>query len=384
METARSGAGAVPWTIVDDHFLLITSHDALRRVTRSWETFTSAVPFRVPIPPDTGGRTVAQLPLESDPPATHEYRRIVEEPFSRRAAARAEPTVSAMTDVLLDAAIVRGELEVIDSFALPLFLRALALVLGQPQSDADEWISWGRTVWQWSDGDRRWLPNERMDAYIETRVDAALVDPGDDYFSVLARGRIGGRPLTRDEMLGLANLTLAGGRDTTVAVIASALHHVAEHPDDLERLAADPDLVGVATEEFLRSFAPIRVLGRVVTEPTELCGRRLAAGDLVGLGYSIASRDPEQFPRPDECVIDRRPNRHLAFGHGPHTCLGAPLARMVISTVLRQVCRRAGSLEILEHQPSDHEIAPGVRVGWPPRRLTLRLTARTGNLGGTR
>jgi cytochrome P450 len=367
-------SGVCPWSIGDDDFLLVTDHGLLRDVARDWTRFTSSVPLRVPIPPDTGGRTVAQLPLESDPPDTTEYRRIVAEPFSRQAAARAERFVAEMTDELLSRSLEVGRLEVIDSFALPIFLRALATVLDQPQADATEWISWGRTVWEWSTETGRYLPNERMDRYIESRVDAAMASPGDDYFGMLARARFHDRPLSRSEILGLVNLTLAGGRDTTVAVVANGLYHLARHPSDFRYLATDPIRVPTATEEFLRVFAPIRVLGRIATERVELAGHPVESGGLVGLGYAIASRDPGQFEQPDECRVDRRPNRHVAFGHGPHTCLGAPLARMVISTVLRVVVTRLTSIEPLaDEAPHNAEIAPGVRIPIAPRDVVLRV-----------
>lgn len=371
-----STADACPWSIGNDHFVMVTGHALLRNVARDWTRFTSAVPLRVPIPPDTGGRAVAQLPLESDPPDTLDYRRIVQGPFSRAAAADAEPTVAAMTEVLVDAALRRGELEVIDTFALPLFLRSLALVLGQPQSDATEWISWGRTVWEWSASRGEYLPNARMDAYIESRVDAAREHPGDDFYGLMARARFGDRPLTRDEMLGLANLTLAGGRDTTVAVIANALHHLAHHPTALERLAEEPHVIPTATEEFLRVYAPIHVLGRVATGPSEIDGLTVDAGSLVGLGYAVANRDPREFPDPDRLIIDRRPNRHVTFGHGPHTCLGAPLARMVISVVLRTIAARVATLEPTSDAVSKREIAPGVTVPVAPAHLVLRVAPR--------
>ena len=367
-------SGVCPWSIGDDDFLLVTEHGLLRDVARDWSHFTSAVPLRVPIPPDTGGRIVAQLPLESDPPDTMDYRRIVAEPFSRTAAARAEPFVASMAEVLLTRALDAGRLEVTDSFALPIFLRALANVLGQPQDDATEWIAWGRTVWEWSAEARRYLPNERMDRYIESRVDEAMAAPGDDYFGTLVRAQFRDRPLNRSEILGLVNLTLAGGRDTTVAVIANGLYHLANHPSDFRYLAADPTRVPIAAEEFLRVFAPIRVLGRVATEPTELAGHSVHSGDLIGLGYAIASRDPSHFDRPDDCRLDRRPNRHLAFGHGPHTCLGAPLARMVINTVLRVIVTRLTSIAPLgQDAPRSVEIAPGTHVPWAPSDVVLQV-----------
>jgi cytochrome P450 len=372
-----AGPPVVPWSIASDEFLLVTGHRHLKDVARDWRTFTSAVPFRVPIPPDLGGRTVAQLPLESDPPDTTEYRRIVEVPFSRAAAAAAETTVTAMTEALIDAALQRGELEVIDSFALPLFLRSLALVLGQPQSDATEWISWGRTVWEWSSELGRYLPNERMDSYIESHVDAALAAPTDDYFGLLASARLHGRPLTRDEMLGLANLTLAGGRDTTVAVIANALYYLAVNPDEFRRLREHAELVTVATEEFLRYYAPIHVLGRVSTTATELGGHPIGPGQLVGLGFAVANRDADQFDEPDRCRIDRRPNRHVTFGHGPHTCLGAPLARMVINVALRTLVSRVGDLHVDTPHPRQVELAPGVEIEVAPTDLTVRLRGPT-------
>lgn len=365
----------VPWSKADCDFLLVFNYRDLRAIVRDWNAFTSAVPLRVPIPPDIGGRNVAQLPLESDPPDATEYRRIIEEVFNRDTAAKIEPTVAVMADVLMDSALQRGELEVTDSFALPLFLRALALTLGRPQADATEWLAWGRTVWQWSDTIHQYLPNERMDAYLEKCIDEAQADPGEDFFGRIAGAQFHGRPLTREEMLGLANIALAAGRDPAVDVIADGLHYLATNPSVFEALRNSPDMVPSAIEELLRYFSPVHVLGRTVTTPKTLYGYDLVPGDLIGLGFAAGNRDPEAFERPHECNLSRRPNRHVAFGHGPHTCVGAPLARMLLKVVLTCFTTHVETMLIAtDSGEQTAEIAPGLHIRVAPTHLTLRLT----------
>lgn len=346
----REHTGVTDVGVAGEDLVMVLRHRDLKAATRDWERFTSDAPFRVPIPEEHDVRSVRQLPIETDPPVHRAYREVVRGPFSRTTAARIAPEVGQVTDRLLNEALAAPDVEVVRSFALPLQSRALALMLGRPLEDAEEWIGWGTHVFRDRTDDDQGHAHD-LDAYLARELDAAAADPGDDLFGLLVTARFDGRPLTRDEQLGFANLTFAGGRDTVINLVANVVAHLAARPDALAALRAGPELVRTAAEEFLRYFSPLTHIGRVVADDTQLLGRELAADSRISLCFASANRDTEVFDRPDECVLDRHPNRHVAFGHGPHTCLGAPLARLVATTLLDRLATRVDALAVIDAAP---------------------------------
>lgn len=371
--TARVEDGSLDTAIAGTAFTMFLRHADLRRVTHDHGTFTSATPFRVPIPPEHDIRPTAQLPIESDPPLHSAYRRLMDDHFSRAAVARHRSGVRLVADALLDAGLATGRLEVVGELALPLFLRSLALVLGRPQDDVTQWLTWGtQALAAESVPGRR--GNLDLDAYIDDAVDAAMAEPGDDFFGHLARGEVDGRRLTRDELRGFANLTFAGGRQTVVYALTNALHHLATSPADAAALAAEPSRIPVAIEEYLRFMTPITHLGRTCVVDVEVAGRSVRAGDLVSICFASANRDESVFESADELHLDRKPNRHVAFGHGPHTCVGAPMARLVLQVALERVLARCTTIELAD-EPVPHEDDIGfamVQQGY--ERLELRIS----------
>ena len=350
---------------------MVLRYADVRATARNWQAFTSDAPFRVPIPSEHDLRPVRQLPIETDPPEHTVYRRIIAGPFSGQAAAANRPDVERIARELLEPALARGRLEVVRGFALPLQSRALAVMLGRPQHEAEEWISWGTHVFH-DHHDSEEGHASALDRYLERAIHEADRDPGEDFFGLLARARIDGRPLTRDERLGFASVTFAGGRDTVINAIANCVHHLAEHRDDLARLRDDPDLIGPAIEEFLRFFSPLTHIGRIARAETDVLGRTVAADSVVSLCFASANRDESVFDRAAECVIDRTSNRHLAFGFGPHTCIGAPHARMVLSVVLQLIAARVRRMSVVEAKPVSHKLGSlRRRVGFDPLHVAL-------------
>jgi cytochrome P450 len=265
-------------------------------------------------------------------------------------------------------------MEVVGQLGLPLFLRTLAMVLGRPQSDVSQWLTWGTQALaaQTEDGV---LGNTDLNGYIDSAVDAAAGSSANDFFSKLARSTVDGRPLTRDEMRGFANLTFAGGRQTVVYSLTNVVHHLARRPADLHMLADDPGRITVAVEEFLRFMTPITHLGRTATREVEVAGRLISPGELVSICFASANRDEAAFEAADQLRLDRRPNRHVAFGHGPHTCVGAPMARLVLQVALEQLVARCSELELTEAVPH-HETIGDISVRQGYDRLVVRATSR--------
>jgi len=321
---------------------MILRHEDVRRAAKDWRTFSSDAPFRVPIPSEEHLRSVRQLPIEADPPDQTDYRRIVEPFFLRARQPAFVARVEALTERLLAEALSRDTLEIVEGFALPLQSRALTVLLGVPESEAERFIGWGVHVFHGRDGVRQ---AAALEAYLNERFDAAAARPGDDFYGLLTRATFRGRPLTRAEMLGFANLMFAGGRDTVIHSVACAIGYLADHPQALEYLRADPDRIVHAGEEFFRVFMPLTHIGRVCPIDTEVHGMAVKAGARASLCWASANLDERVFPDADEVRLDRTPNPHVAFGFGAHLCLGAAHARTVLRGLLGLLCRHVRRIE---------------------------------------
>jgi cytochrome P450 len=374
-QAARSESGQLRCPFHGENIAMILRHADVRAAARNWQAFSSDAPFRVPIPSEEKLRTIRQLPIETNPPEHTEYRAIIE-PFFNRAK---DPGVIAQVETLIaglvTAALERGSLEVVREFALPLQSRALTYLLNVPETEAAIWIGWGIHVFHGGkDGEVQGAP---LEAYLHAALDRAAAQPGDDFFSALTQAQFRGRALTRDEMMGFANLTFAGGRDTIIHTISSIFAHFAREPEALAFLREDPRRIVLAAEEFFRVVTPLTAIGRVCPVDTEVNGARVAAGERVGLTWASANMDESVFPSPTEVRLDRKPNPHVAFGFGPHLCLGAPHARLLIKTLLQQLSTRIDRLTILEAKEQVEKAARYERpVGY--ESLRVALTPRTG------
>lgn len=368
--TAREADGVLPARFGPETVLFLLRHGDVRTAAADWRTFSSDAPGRVPVPSEEGVRTVRQLPIETDPPDHAEYRRIAEPFFSRPRLPAMVARIETLVGDLLAAGAARPAVEVVRDLALPLQCRALAVLLDVDDAEAEEWIGWGLHVFA-PRGDAP-DPGAALDRYIQARLDRAAASPGTDFFSALAAARFRGRPLTREEMTGFANLTFAGGRDTIIQTVAGIVAHLADHPAHLARLRADPELCRLAAEEVFRVGSTLTQIGRVCPAGATVAGHRVAPGDRVALCFASANRDVTVFAEPDEVKLDRKPNPHLAFGSGPHTCLGAPHARLLARTLLRRLAESVARIEVLERVPLVERHADYARpAGF--ERLTVRL-----------
>ena len=347
---------------------MILRHEDVRKTAKDWKTFSSNAPFRVPIPSEEDVRTMRQLPVETDPPDHTDYRKIVE-PFFLRAK---DPGVIAQVDTLIDGllrdAMGRESIEVVREFALPIQSRALTYLLNVPESEAAIWISWGIHVFR--DGASK---GASLETYLHQQFDRALASPGDDFFGALTKATFRGRPLTREEMMGFANLTFAGGRDTVIHTISSVLSHLARHPEALEFLRQDPARIVHAVEEFFRVITPLTHIGRVCPVETNVHGETVKPGTRVSLCWASANQDETAFDTPGEVRLDRKPNPHLAFGFGTHLCLGAAHARLLLRTLLQRCVEHVGRITVLEAKERvEHEERYQRVVGF--ESLTIRIS----------
>ena len=351
---------------------MILRHEDVRRAAKDWKTFSSDAPFRVPIPSEEDVRTMRQLPIETDPPEHTEYRAIVEPFFKRAKEAGMIAQVEALVDELLTEALGMESVEVIHEFAIPLQSRALTYLLNVPESEAETWIGWGTHVFRDGAGKQK---GAALEEYLQGQFDRAQANPGEDFFSALTKATFRGRGLTRAEMMGFANLTFAGGRDTVIQTVASVLRYFGRHPEALEFLRQDPARIVHASEEFFRVVTPLTHIGRVCPVETDVHGVTVPAGGRVSLCWASANQDEGAFEAPEEVRLDRKPNPHLAFGFGAHICLGAAHARLLLRTLLQKCVERVGSVTVLE--AVDHvETTERYRRETGYDSLTVRLRPR--------
>ena len=345
---ARRDRGVLGLPTDQEVIPLILRHDDVRKAAKDWKTFSSDAPFRVPIPSEEALRSVRQLPIEVDPPDQADYRKLVEPFFLRAKQPAFVARVEAIAERLVAESLACDTVEAVGGFALPLQSRALTVLLDVPESEAERFIRWGVHVFH--HGDNGAEKGQDLEQYLNEQFDRAAAAPADDFYGLLTKATFRGRPLTRSELLGFANLMFAGGRDTVIHTVASVLGYFAGRPEALECLRADPERIVLASEEFFRVYMPLSHIGRVCPVDTDVHGMTVKAGDRASLCWASANLDETVFEAAAEIRLDRRPNPHVAFGFGVHLCLGAAHARTVVRTLLAVLCRRVGRIDLVAKQ----------------------------------
>ena len=342
---ARRKDGVLKCPFQGESVPMILRHADVRQAAKDWKTFSSDAPFRVPIPSEEDVRTMRQLPIETNPPEHTEYRNIVEPFFQRSKTPEIAGKVESLIKEKLDDATKRESIEVVNEFALPIQSRALTYLLNVPETEADTWINWGIHVFK-VDGALA-KKGTALEDYLHAQLDRAASNPAEDFFSALTQAKFRGRSLTREEMMGFANLTFAGGRDTIIHTITSIIAYISKKPDTLNYLREDSKRIIHASEEFFRVFMPLTHIGRVCPVETDVQGVRVNPDGRVSLGWASANFDENVFERPEEIRLDRKPNPHISFGFGAHLCLGAPHARLIVRSLLKAMTDRISAVTVL-------------------------------------
>ncbi len=340
-------------------FWLLSRYDDVKAAALDWKTYTSSVVGVTAIPVITP-RTEPQLPIEVDPPLHSRYRALMAPVFSAARVEELRPHLTALAIELIERILARPPGEVIDlvaAYAQPFAIGTLAELTNLPKADADRWSGWLNQMFDVRDPAGGQRAAAEFGSYIDTLIAARRNEPQDDFVTGLLRAEVEGQRLTDREVRSFLTVTFGAGFETTQDAMSVTLHHLATHPADRARLRTEPALVPTAVEEFLRYVSPIQIFGRNATRDLELHGAAIQAGDIVALGFGSANRDPASFPEPDRVMLDRTPNRHLAFGAGPHLCLGAPVARLEMSITLTEFVARV----------RDWRLAPGHDIEWKPR-----------------
>ncbi|HEU0172136.1 MAG TPA: cytochrome P450, partial [Acidimicrobiales bacterium] len=349
-------------------------HEDVAAVAYDTENFTSrsvVVSELRPGPEDLPAPIGLAPPITSDPPFHALARRLLLPAFSPKRIAAYEPFTRELCVELLDALAGRAVLDAAVDYAQHIPLRVIVRMLGFPQEDADLFRRFIRMVLEDVDQsveEREALVQEgEIDAYMNARIAEHQAEPKDDLTTHLLEAELDGAKLSLDHVRGTMVLLMIAGIDTTWSAIGASLWHLSQHPDDRRRLAAEPDLMPTAVEEFLRAYAPV-TMARLVARDVELNGRRLHEGDWLLLPFPAANRDPEFFPDADQVRLDRVENRHAAFGLGIHRCIGSNLARMELTVALEEWMNRYPDFELTD--PTQVTWSAGQVRG--PRRVPVR------------
>ncbi len=348
---------------------MVLDYEGCKRVLSDHEAFSS----RVPAPRNWF--------LFFDPPEHSKLRGLISKAFTPRVVANLEPRIRELSRELLDQVIARGEMDLATDYAIPLPMKVIAEMIGIPTADWPRFCRWSDTVlkisYTRSGGeeavqamtDFRAVTAE-MNDYLTDMIRQRRAAPREDLLTRLVEAEVDGERLTQEEILGFFQLLLVGGQETTTNLIDNAVLCLLEHPEAFARLRADRTLLPSAIEEVLRYRSPLHWVMRTPRRPVELHGQTLMPGSLVLAVIGSANRDPKQFPDAERFDVTRAANPHVAFGHGIHACLGAPLSRMEARIALTDILDRLRGLRLASAEPWPPRLALNVHG---PARLPVRF-----------
>ena len=288
--------------------------------------------------------------LDLDSPDHTRLRSLVHKAFTPRMAEKMQHQIQDLANKLLDAAEPKGSMDLIADFALPLPLTVIGQILGVPAEDNHKFHRWSKTMI--SAGTSRNLlvliPNiMAFMRYLRKLIKERRVHPKDDLVTALVQAKDGNDQLSEDEILAMIFLLLVAGHETTVNLIGSGTLALLEHPDQLEMLRNEPAFIKTAVEELLRFVCPVEMATeRFAREDITIAETTIPHGELVMAVIGSANRDDRYFDNPDSLDITRKNNKHLAFGHGVHFCLGAPLARLEGQIAIKTLIQRMPNLHL--------------------------------------
>lgn len=317
-------------------FWSIMRYRDIQNVARDTKTFSNGALARLEI---------RRMPLESDPPEHLQIRRLLNAFFLPKAIAARTPLIRSVVREHFKPFIAAGGGDAIADIARPIPTKVLMSWLGQPLED------WAQ-IKAWADASRpQKVTNEQTRINIET-AEKALWDyswalardrqanprsPDEDPVSAILNGTIDGAPMPEEHAVGMVRLVLAAGHDSTSQAFGIVMHFLATHPDVVKVIKADRIKIRPAIDEILRLNSPVVAMPRTAMDDVEIGGRHICKGDRVLLNWASANRDPELFENPDEWSLERGRNPHMVFGHGVHTCAGAPLAKHELEVLVAEL-----------------------------------------------
>lgn len=328
---------------------MIFDYDGVKQVLTDHDTFSSKA-------------GPAEWMVFLDPPRHTKLRSLISQAFTPRSIANLEPRIRELSRGLLDEKIEQGSMDLAADFSVPLPMMVIAEMLGIPVADRPRFIRWNDVILNMSytvpggPGVAEVVNEFRavtveMNDYLTGLLADRRAAPKDDLLTRLVQAELDGERLTQQEIAGFFQLLLLAGSETTTNLINNAMLCFIEHSEELARLKAAPGLMPSAIEEVLRYRAPLQWMLRLTRREVELHGQLIPAGKLVIPMIGSANRDPKQFRDANRFDITRDPNPHLAFGHGIHFCLGAPLSRVEARIALPALVERLRGFALASDQP---------------------------------
>lgn len=346
-------------------------YEDIQRILRDHETFSNQFMRADAV----AAELVEQPPpsmLGSDPPRHTRLRSLVNSAFTPRIIQRLEPRMHEITEELVDAAIDRGAVDLVDALTYPLPVVMIAEIIGVPIEDRTQFRAWsdaivktlGQGLIDGGNVDRikhqQAVMNE-MKEYFVPLAEERRASPREDLLTGLVQARHEGSKLDDDEMLSMLVLILVAGNETTTTLIGNAAITLMEHPEAMEQLRADPELMSSAIDEVLRFSAPIQFDPRMVTRDIEFGGAVFKEGQRVLAWLGSANRDETVFENADVFDITRKKNAHLSFGFGTHYCLGANLARLEANVAIKTLLRKTKNFRRVSDEPLPLHTSPVFR-----------------------
>ena len=331
----------------DQHggFWVLTKYEDVLRVAQDWETFSSELGITVPYQPPASSMKI--LPVAVDPPLQRTFKRLVNAHFTPAKVGPWEEPTRVLVNQLIDAFIERGECDFMTEFARPLpGLAFFNFALHAPTDELEQVNHWA-TLASLTHLEESRDGLMKLAGWIAKFIERRRADgPRGDVVDAVLDAEIDGRAITLQEAIGTIHLLILGGLETTAGVLGATMMRFCEHPEIPALLRARPDLIPQAVEELLRLDGSFICIGRTARHDTEIDGHPVKAGERVLMYWASANRDEAEFTMPDAFDLERERNRHIAFGAGPHRCVGSNLARMNLRVAIGEVVRRLHDIKL--------------------------------------
>ncbi|MFD7205483.1 cytochrome P450 [Streptomyces sp. NPDC059893] len=350
---ALAGAHAGFRSSISDGYWVVTKGDEVQRALQDWETFSSK--SVTALDPDPA---FLWIPEMLDPPLHTDWRRLLGVEFSPKTVAAREGEIRKAAVDLIEALTedlgTEDGVDVLDAFARRFPTQIFMRLMGLPEEDLDQFLDWVHSMLHLSfeqdpDRSRQLAAMQAVSAYFEQQIAQRRAHPSDDLLSRAMSWEIDGEPISDRDMHAFCILMFQAGFDTVPIAVGWALHHFATHPEQRAAIVADASLIGASVEEILRVYSFV-VPARKATKDVEVGGCPVKAGEMVMLPLAVTNRDPGRYENPLEVDPHRQAANHIAFGSGPHRCLGSHLARLELNIAVEEWHRRIPDYRLADGQ----------------------------------